>query len=100
LKTGFGGNHTLCHGDLGNAEILFCAAEALRQPGWRNLADKIIGNILHEENHWICGNPLGVESPGLMTGIAGIGYAFLRFADPAGIPSVLSLQPPVSLNGG
>ena len=35
---------------------------------------------------WICGNPLGVESPGLMTGISGIGYALLRLADPVPRP--------------
>jgi lantibiotic modifying enzyme len=46
---------------------------------------------------WICANPLGVESPGLMTGLAGIGYAFLRFADPARVPSVLALDGPVQI---
>jgi lantibiotic modifying enzyme len=47
-----------------------------------------------ECNGWICANPAGVESPGLMTGIAGIGYGFLRFADPDRVPSVLALEPP------
>ncbi len=95
---GFGGNHTLCHGDLGNADILLQAAETLRRPDWRVAANQAVAAVVHSirENGWICGNPLGVESPGLMTGLAGIGYAFLRFADPARIPSVLSLEPPVS----
>jgi lantibiotic modifying enzyme len=34
-----------------------------------------------------------------MTGLAGIGYGLLRFADPARIPSVLSLEPPVVCRG-
>ena len=47
---------------------------------------------------WICGNPLGVESPGLMTGLAGIGYALLRLAAPAQVPSVLALEAPTSVS--
>jgi lantibiotic modifying enzyme len=38
--------------------------------------------------------PLGVETPGLMTGLAGIGYQLLRLAAPDIIPSVLVLEPP------
>jgi Lanthionine synthetase C-like protein len=37
---------------------------------------------------------LGVESPGLMTGLAGIGYGLLRLAEPTRVPSVLVLTPP------
>ncbi len=98
---GFGSNHTLCHGNLGNAEILLHAAEILHQPAWRVKANQTVAAVLESirENGWICGNPLGVESPGLMTGLAGIGHAFLRFADPARIPSVLSLEPPVMCRG-
>jgi hypothetical protein len=43
---------------------------------------------------WLCGNPSGVESPGLMTGLAGIGYGLLRLAEPARVPAVLVLEPP------
>ncbi len=101
LGRGFGGNHTLCHGALGNAEILLCAAETLRQPIWRIHANRAVAEVVEGigDRGWICGNPLGVESPGLMTGLAGIGYAFLRFADPERIPSVLSLEPPVMRHG-
>jgi type 2 lantibiotic biosynthesis protein LanM len=95
---GFGGNHTLCHGDLGNADILLYAAEVLGMPAWRDRAHQIVAAVLCNNDTWVCGNPLGVESPGLMTGIAGIGYALLRFADPDRIPSVLSLEPPVWRN--
>ena len=34
-----------------------------------------------------------------MTGLAGIGYGFLRLADPDRVPSVLSLMPPVKPSG-
>ena len=96
LTAGFGGSHTLCHGDLGNADILLCAAEVPGMQAWRGHGNRIVADLLHRKDDWICGNPLGVESPGLMTGLSGIGYALLRFADPARIPSVLCLQPPIT----
>lgn len=43
-------------------------------------------------NNWIYGTPSGVENLGLMLGQTGIGYGFLRLADPENIPSVLTLQ--------
>ena len=93
---GFGGNHTLCHGDLGNADILLHAAERLGKPHWRISARVAAADAIHRaaESGWICGNPQGVESPGLMTGLAGIGFAFLRLANPAETPSLLALEPP------
>ena len=39
--------------------------------------------------------PLGVETPGLMTGLAGIGYGLLRLAAPERVPNVLGLAAPV-----
>jgi len=42
------------------------------------------------------GLPLNVETPGLMTGLAGIGYGLLRLADPEQIPCLLLLEPPNS----
>jgi lantibiotic modifying enzyme len=44
---------------------------------------------------WLCGNRLHVESPGLMMGLAGIGYELLRLAEPWRVPSVLALEPPL-----
>src|SRR5262249_10168031 len=72
----FTGNHKLCHGDLGNVDVLLTAANALAEGRRRTEANRIAAAALDSalESGWICGNPLGVESPGLMTGIAGIGY--------------------------
>jgi lantibiotic modifying enzyme len=96
LARGFGSNHSLCHGDLGNLELLLQASLKLGEPRWRAEAARIAAVILEsiDRNGWICGNPLGVESPGLMTGLAGIGYALLRLAEPHRVPSVLALAPP------
>jgi lantibiotic modifying enzyme len=45
-------------------------------------------------NGWRTGTPLGVQTPGFMTGLAGIGYQCLRLAAPAHVPSVLLLEAP------
>ncbi|MEW1847765.1 hypothetical protein AB0392_58245 [Nonomuraea angiospora] len=36
----------------------------------------------------------GVQVPGLMTGLAGIGYGMLRAAAPNRVPAVIALEPP------
>ena len=96
LRRGFGGNHSLCHGDLGNLEPLLEAS--LREDGseWREPVRRITRVVFDsiKEDGWLCGVPFGVETPGLMTGLAGIGYGLLRLADPKRVPSLLSLDPP------
>jgi type 2 lantibiotic biosynthesis protein LanM len=91
---GFGFNHSLCHGDLGNAEVVLEAGRILGKPGWLNTARRAAAQVLEDirVGSWVCATPRGSESPGLMTGLAGIGYAFLRLADPDRVPSVLSLK--------
>jgi len=96
LSNGFGLNHSLCHGDLGNLELLLQASLVLDESQWRhqtNLYSSIILDSIDQQG-WLCGVPLGVETPGLMTGLAGIGYQLLRVAYPADVPSVLVLAPP------
>lgn len=90
---GFGANHSLCHGDLGNLELLIQARRTLGdvrldEPLARGAAAVLEGI---EQGGWRCGVPQGVETPGLMTGLAGIGYGLLRLAEPERVPSVLLL---------
>lgn len=96
LDRGFGGNYSLCHGDLGNLEFLLQASESLSDPQLRERVYSIAATILKRVDKigWICGVPLGVETPGLMVGLAGIGYELLRLADPVRVPSILTLAPP------
>lgn len=93
---GFGLNHSLCHGDLGNLELLLQAGRLLDDPRWQaetqRMASMVVESI--DRHGWLSGMPLGVESPGLMTGLAGIGYGLLRLAAPEQVPSVLLLAPP------
>jgi type 2 lantibiotic biosynthesis protein LanM len=93
---GFGQNHSLCHGDLGNIELLSEYARVSDERRYSSEVGRLTGVILEsiERDGWLCGLPSGVESPGLMTGLAGIGYGLLRLAAPERVPSVLTLAPP------
>jgi lantibiotic modifying enzyme len=97
LAGGFAFNHALCHGDLGNLELLSEATRAFPDAPWRDRTDRVAAGILQsiETDGWRCANPMQIESPGLMTGLAGIGYALLRQAEPERVPSVLMLDPPI-----
>ena len=94
--TGFGGGHCLCHGDLGNLELFIEAATVLGESAWLGKAQRQAGAILRTTTAigWRCGVPGGVETPGLMTGLAGIGYQLLRLADPGTVPSLLLMEGP------
>jgi len=92
LRKGFDRSHCLCHGDLGNVELFLEAGGR-----WRTEANRIAARVLEgvKEGGWRSGIPYGVEIPGLMTGLAGMGYGLLRLAAPERVPSVLLLDPPV-----
>jgi len=96
LANGFGRTHCLCHGDLGNLEAVTLAAERLGRPDWRERAGRLAGGILTaiREQGWRFGIPGRTEPPGLMTGLAGIGYGLLRLAAPEAVPSVMILEGP------
>lgn len=94
-ETGFGFNHSLCHGDLGNAEALLKAAEfgiatSMEEVGV--LGAEVVASI--EEAGCITGYPFGIEAPGLMMGLSGIGFGLMRLAAPEAVPSILLLEPP------
>lgn len=94
ITEGFGRSHSLCHGDAGNLELL---AEASRVLGDEELATRVHGATTAlleagEREGWRCGVLPGVEAPGLMMGLAGIGYGLLRLALPEQVPSVLTLR--------
>lgn len=86
---------SLCHGESGVGEALTvlaagpagpAAAAALRQ------RTTLLLNSLQWQTRY-CGTPDGVLTPGLLTGLAGIGYGLLRSALAARIPSALLLEP-------
>ncbi|MFI1380041.1 type 2 lanthipeptide synthetase LanM family protein [Embleya sp. NPDC020886] len=82
--------HCLCHGTLGNAELVLAA----RERGLHDGPDPIAFAAAAIGEDPRCGTPGHVETPALMTGLAGIGYGLLRLADPERVPSLLLLRPP------
>jgi type 2 lantibiotic biosynthesis protein LanM len=97
LTRGFGNSHCLCHGDLGSLELLLQARKSFARPELDEALARHGGSLLAQARRggWQCGYRLPVESPGLMAGIAGIGYGLLRLAAPERVPPVLLLAPPL-----
>jgi type 2 lantibiotic biosynthesis protein LanM len=96
LAQGFGTNHSLCHGDLGNLDLVLEAGRTLGRPDLLARASRLAAGILRgiEEHGWLTGAVFAPEIPGLMIGRAGIGYQLLRLAAGEEVPSVLLLAPP------
>lgn len=87
-RLGFSECNSLCHGNLGNAELFLLAGDV-------GMANAYLNHALDDvdrKGFWDCGLPGDATTPGLMCGLAGIGYALLRFADPSQVPSVLALR--------
>ncbi|MEU6075481.1 type 2 lanthipeptide synthetase LanM family protein [Micromonospora sp. NPDC047074] len=86
---------SLCHGELGLIEALTVAAGSGHQPRAVQARHRRAGLILDAIRRYgpVCGTPDEVVTPGLLTGLAGIGYGLLRLAFPAQVPSVLLLEP-------
>ena len=87
------GNFSLCHGLAGNAEVL---REGHRVLGQELAADgrfvlelARVGQVAYASHvsNWPLGVGIGV-SPSLMTGLAGVGYFYLRLYNPS-IPSMI-----------
>jgi type 2 lantibiotic biosynthesis protein LanM len=83
-------SHCLCHGTLGNADLFL---QAGRIDAARALARSALESAVRNKT-WQFGLGNGEISLGLMCGLAGIGLGLLRLADPAQIPSILTLDGP------
>jgi type 2 lantibiotic biosynthesis protein LanM len=94
LAEGLGLSHCLCHGDLGCLDFLLLAARHLGDGALADRVYRLAGGVLANvaADGWRFGMPAGAEPPGLMLGLAGIGYGFLRLAYPDRIPAVLLLE--------
>ncbi len=94
LAHGFGGSHTLCHGDLGNLEVVMAVADYLQDRTMQQQAQQMSIRVLEgiQHNSYRCGGAAGRELLSLMLGLAGIGYGLLRLHSPDQVPSVLLLE--------
>lgn len=99
LSNGFGSSHCLCHGDMGNLDLVLEASRVMHDPRWQDERRTVLARTLGtlEEHGWRCGVPLEAETPGLMSGLAGIGFGLLRQLAVERVPSVLLLDPPPAL---
>jgi len=90
----FGLNPSLCHGDLGQLDILLGASHMFKEfkliNGCNNTFNDFFDHVILKR--WRQGVLRGTESVGLMNGLSGFGYALLRFYAPQSIPSVLMLE--------
>lgn len=90
----------LCCGNLGRAEVLFTAGHRIKSLDAIGAALKIAGSVVHkarERGHFkltSSGYEYEVFDPGFFKGLSGIGYALLRLAQPAKLPSVLGFEAP------
>ncbi|MGC5289891.1 type 2 lanthipeptide synthetase LanM family protein [Micromonospora sp. DT231] len=95
VREGFGNGHSLCHGDAGSLDFLQLAADRTADPVLlrrvRCQATTMLDTI--DERGWRSGLHDDVEIPGLLTGLAGIGYGMLRLLAPHRVPSVLAQEP-------
>ena len=85
----------ICHGAAGNAELFLQAFEILGDESALAEAERIARTGI--ERHiaggvpWPCGLEDAGEAPGLMLGLAGIGYYYLRMHGKAEVPSLLTI---------
>lgn len=91
------GNYCLCHGNMGNAELLLADGDIMGNSEslklvWQ-VAEQAIQQYQESHNPWPCGVLNGGENPGLMLGLAGIGYFFLRLFSREQVPSIMIVGP-------
>lgn len=92
----FGGSWCQCHGFAGNAELPLQVAERSSQPALLAAARRVallgLERYYRRGEPWPCGVPFAGQTPGLMLGLSGIGWFYLRVADPTGTPPVLLVR--------
>jgi type 2 lantibiotic biosynthesis protein LanM len=86
---------SLCHGELGIADALITLASYDEPVVGPRALRREAGLALQAvtQQPLLCGTPGGVPTPGLLSGLAGVGYGLLRLAQSAHVPSVLLMEP-------
>jgi len=90
-------NYSLCHGIAGTADLFIYASRVLEDVGYKAVANQKgregIEQIEQRGLPWPSGSSLHGETLNLMSGLAGIGYFYLRLYDPEKIPLLTLVQP-------
>lgn len=95
VNAGLLNSHCLCHGSLGNIDILLLAAEKRNDRSLQHRAIDLGYQVMVQKQStgWISGLHRSMEMDGLMLGRTGIGYGLLRLWNP-NVPSILAFQLP------
>ncbi|MED1739150.1 type 2 lanthipeptide synthetase LanM family protein [Bacillus swezeyi] len=93
IAQGFNSNHSICHGDLGNLEVLLLISHYLQDEEMRSNVYRLGYSILSQskEMGWMNGIDGSSEMFGFMNGLSGIGFQMLRLWNPS-LPSILNLE--------
>jgi type 2 lantibiotic biosynthesis protein LanM len=91
-SSGLGNDHSLCHGDLGTMELHFAASlldgMSVEASYGQKIASMVAQHVVSDGP--VCGAQPGMVVPGLMNGLAGIGFGLMRSVN-SNIPNVLCL---------
>jgi type 2 lantibiotic biosynthesis protein LanM len=87
----------LCCGSLGRTELFILASQKLDNQEWlitarKNAALTVAKATANQTYSLLPHLPDSVLSPGFFKGSAGLGYQFLRLANPQSLPSILILE--------
>lgn len=95
IKTGIGGNQSLCHGDLGNLEILRAIGTHFNDNEIKYFVQNYLSTLILKFKNgeaFKTGEDGLIPLVNLFMGEAGIGYGFLRQYDWENVPCVLALE--------
>jgi type 2 lantibiotic biosynthesis protein LanM len=94
IGSGFGHNHSLCHGDAGTLEYLYQVSEhfpdILSKTKFNENLIATVNDIVNSNQK--NGAPFNVFSPGIMMGSLGVAYQCMRFSSHKEIGNILLLN--------
>ncbi|SDG66203.1 type 2 lantibiotic biosynthesis protein LanM [Lentzea fradiae] len=79
---------SLCHGKLGHADV---SVDSWSTTTRLRRTDEVLASLRRDGLR--CATPNGVPTPGLLSGLAGLGLGLLRLGFPGHTPSVLRFDP-------
>lgn len=94
LESGFTGVQCLCHGDIGNLDILAQYAIKFQDEELLEQVQAALNSLLEKtkKETWNLGLMMNIQNIGFMLGTCGIGYNLLRFYTDFQLPSILSVE--------
>ena len=91
-------NHGLCHGSMGNLEILAASDNYFKENRYTNLINNFLedlsSNIIEGKIPRVSENG-AINLTGMFVGKTGVGYQLMRFYDWEKVPSIICLETPL-----